>query len=108
MTIGEKIYTAIVISFAGFCLCGFGVFIYLLTRQEDAGVFIIILFVYAVFLVFFGVTAAINIVKKQLLLIPTIVQCIMLMITVWGIPVGIWGIYLLYRRYRPGEVEVDS
>ncbi len=47
-----------------------------------------------------GITTALNLYQRQLAVIPTIIQIVLLCLMVYFLPVGIAGIVLLYRRAK--------
>ena len=103
MTRGEKIYTAFVIAFALLLTIATGVFLFLLIPTSEAPdriVFVILTAVFAPIAVVLFATVAVNLAKRRLAAIPTTVQIVILMLTVWGIPVAVAGIFLLARRRR--------
>ncbi len=92
MTTAQKVYTGLVIAFGAFLVFAFGVFLFIVlpkSTKPDATKFI--MFVFAFHFTWIFLTAGINIVKQRLLVIPTIVQATLLLLTANGLPVGIWG-----------------
>lgn len=104
LTMGEQIFTAIVILFAGAVLVGLALFHFvIIPRIADPGVLYFIISLYWLAFVAIGVTVYLNLRKRRLLVIPTFIQSVLMCLTVWLIPAGIAGFYLLYRseeRYR--------
>ena len=101
MTSSQKVYTAIVILFGLFLLFALGVFYFLvLPRQAEAETIKLSMFVFAFYAAIFFVTAGVNIAKNRLSTLPTVIQAVMLLFTLYGLPFGIWGIALLREECR--------
>lgn len=101
MTASEKVYTALAICMALFMLMGVAVLaLVVLPRAEDPGVMQMVICVNLLEFVALSVTAAVNLVKRELLVVSTIVQSVVLLLTVWGIPIGVMGFVLIYRKMK--------
>ncbi len=67
---------------------------------EDPEIFYFVVSVLWLGVLLFVVTTTVNLHQRSLLLIPTVLQCIVLCLMVYFMPVGICGVVLLYRRAR--------
>lgn len=101
MTTAEKIYTALVIVCGMLMLAPLAVFHFiLLPKSSDPQMFYFILSVLWAYLLTIAITTTINLCYRSLVIIPTIVQCVVLCLAVYFLPIGIWGGYLLYHRIK--------
>jgi hypothetical protein len=104
LTTGEKVYCAAVLVCAGLLLVSLAMFHFVLIPDtDDPGVFYYIASVLWFLFATLAVTAALNLHQRSLMVVPTIVQCAALVLTVYLIPVAIWGAVLLRRRIRRGS-----
>ena len=111
MTWGEQIFTALVILFAIFLVMSMGA-MYLVTIRatDDPSVLYYAIFLFGIAAVVLGWTVAINLSRNTLSAIPTMVQCFMLLLMIYSIPLAIWGYVLLRHRKDSAELapSLDS
>jgi hypothetical protein len=101
MTTAEKVYTALVIVCGVLILLPLAVFHFMIIPKSDnPQVFYFVLAVLWIYLLTITTTTTINLCYRSLVIIPTIVQCVILCLAIYFIPIGIWGGYLLYHRTR--------
>lgn len=99
MTTPEQIYTAFVILLGMFFLVGVAVFHFMIipTAKEPRFMYLAVSMIW-IFIFAVVITTFINLYHRSLLLIPTIIQCVLLILGIYFAPIGIWGLFLL--RYR--------
>ncbi len=101
MTTAEKIYSAVVILAVGFCLASLASFHFLvIPRADDPGALYMVVSILWMIAVALTVTVAFNLWHRSLLVVPTIVQCFVLLMMVYFLPFAIWGAVLLRRRLQ--------
>lgn len=101
LTLGEKIYTAAVILAAGFLLASLASFHFLLIpRSKEPDVFYFVAAILWINFIGITTTVVLNLRARQLLVIPTIIQCVILCLMMYFAPFGIWGAVMLYRRVK--------
>ena len=92
MGIGAAIYNAFVLVFAGFLLLVVAMFHFvIIPGTDDPGIFYFLVTIYWLLFAGFTVTAAINFYQRKLVVAPTVIQCVLLSMIVWGIPLAILG-----------------
>ena len=106
MTTAQKVYTGIVIAFAALLSLGFAqLYFTVLSKPDDSGtphyqLFQFVVFAFAFIAAFLFATSGVNLAKGKLLVVSTVPQVAMLIFSVYGIPIGIWGICLLCRECK--------
>ena len=112
MKISETIYSAFTLVFAFFCFIGIIMFQVLIIPRADNPDVIpvfhftsIILGLYAIAL---SLPAILNLKNKKLGTTSTIIQIIVLMFMMYGIPFGIWGIILLVKSNKIANQNAES
>lgn len=106
MTLGEKLYTAVVILGIMFLLASLAsLHLVMIPRMEDPRTLYFIAFMQWLVVAVFAITAGMNLYCRRLLIIPTALQCILLCLMIYLLPVGIWGGVLLYRRINREKVS---
>ncbi len=101
MTTIEKIYSAVVLLCAGFFLVPILAFHFLIIPgSEDPGILYFVVSIMWMFVLALAATAAANLRYGSLLMIPTVLQCVVLCLALYFIPIAIWGGVLLYFRVR--------
>ena len=99
----ESIFLALSIVGIGFPILGIGVFSFIAlppTPGFDPGIRYFLLSLFVAQLLSLAATSAINLRRKSLEVIPTIIQCVALCLTVYFIPVAIMGFLLLRKRMK--------
>ncbi len=101
MSLGEKIYTALLLCFCILCLLG-SITVYALfhRNQEMSFSLILMLSVYLVLGTTMLLTTILNLRAAELKMIPSVIQIVLLCLTLYFIPLATWGIYLLRQRVR--------
>jgi hypothetical protein len=101
MTIGEKIYSAIVIFCTGFFLVSLGSFHFIvIPAVDEPEVLYFVASLIWMYVAALTVTIIINLYYRSLVTIPTIVQCAVLGLALYFLPIAVWGGVLLYRRLQ--------
>jgi hypothetical protein len=98
---GEKVYCAVVIICAGLLLASAAMFhLFIIPGTEEPGIFYFLAAL--IWLEFFAlaITVGLNLYYRSLLVIPTVVQCAVLALSVYLIPIAIWGGVLLYQKLQ--------
>ena len=109
LTLGEQIFTAIVILVAGFVLLGAVLFYFVLVPgSDDPGIFYFIICLYTLMFGTLAVTTYMNLRQHRLLVIPTFLQSLVLCLTVWLLPAGLAGFYLLYQSEKRHSKRPDG
>lgn len=109
MTRGEKIYTAFVTAFALMLTIAVGVFLILLVSSSEATeriTFVVLAAAFTPIAAALFTTVAVNLAKRRLGAIPTTIQIVILILTVYGIPIAVTGVLLLRRRRRSEEIPL--
>jgi hypothetical protein len=105
MTIGEKVYSAVVILCVGFFLLSLASFHFIIIPgARDPGVFYFIVSILWMYVLALLATVATNIYHRALLTIPTTIQCAILGLSFYLIPFAIWGGILLYLRLQRAKI----
>ncbi|MBN1766531.1 MAG: hypothetical protein JW860_14850 [Sedimentisphaerales bacterium] len=110
MTTGQKIYTALTILCAIVALFVAG-FLYLMTpdtKPDTVPLYKWMTFNFGLISCVLFTTSLINLIKNELLLISTIVQCGFMLITGYAAPLAIFGIILLVRKHKKGKQEIQT
>lgn len=111
VTRSEQIFTAFVILFVLFLLLAMAPIYFVVMPgldSEKISVYYLLLAIFSLYVAVFSVTAAVNLYHRSLLVIPTVIQCVMLVLTVWGLPLAIWGYLLLSRRPKPPVTDSSN
>jgi hypothetical protein len=114
MTLREQIFSALIILLVIFLLMSISVFYFMvIPRMDEPAIYYYLISLFALGAIVFTFTTAANLHHSSLLVIPTIVQCVMLLLMIYTIPLGLWGFYLLAQRSKslemtPANSEVDS
>jgi hypothetical protein len=53
-------------------------------------------------------STTINLIKKKTVLLATIFQCVFCALTIYGIPLTIWGVFQIKKGYQPIEPQPHS
>ncbi len=106
MKLADKIYTALVIVMALLMLFVVIIFYFLLIpKAQDPQIHHFMACFFLLLFLIFALTTTLNLSKGRLLLVPTIVQAAFLLLTLYGIPIAIFGVILLYRRHKQSKLE---
>lgn len=104
MKTSEKIYSAISIVFAAFCLVAILNFqLFLIPRLDNPDtipLFNMVCAMLGINIAALAVPAMLNLKNKKLGTVPTVIQIVFLMLMAYGIPIGIWGIVLLVKSKK--------
>lgn len=101
MTIAQKVYTGLVLAFGVLMLLVLGFFwLVLLPKSSNPQITKLIMFLFGFHSASILLSTGPSLVKKRLLIIPTIVQGSLLLLTTYGLPLGIWGYCLAAREAR--------
>jgi hypothetical protein len=101
LTTGETIYCVAVILCTGFLLVSLAGFHFvIIPTTDDPGIFYFIAAVLWLYVFTLAVTTSLNLTYGKLLLIPTILQCVVLGLAIYFLPIAIWGAVMLYRSKR--------
>jgi hypothetical protein len=108
MTTSEKIYCAAVIACAGLLLMSAALFhLVIIPGTEEPGIFYFLAVLVWLEIFALAATAGLNLYHRSLLVVPTIVQCVVLALGVYLIPIAIWGGVLLYRRLQRERIHAQ-
>jgi phosphatidylserine synthase len=104
MKTSEKVFTGLVLLVAAVFVCVFIPNLFSLTSYgpDGWGFNLIAVILCPLFVVILGGTASINLKKKNLDTMPTVIQIVILaLLFLWFIPLllAIWGIFLLIRKH---------
>lgn len=112
MTKGEKAYSGVVIIFAAlFAMSVASYYFIAIPIMEDPYVIRLLQIataVMAVFAISLIVTVTLNLSFKSLLTAPTVIQCITFTLTIYLIPIAIWGAVLLSRQSKREKLAAES
>ena len=107
MKISEKIYSAFTLIFAFFCVAGILNFQVLIIPRTDnpnvIPVFNLVSIILGIYAIALAITTILNLKNKNLGMVGTIIQTIILILMIYGIPFGIWGIVLLIKSKKKSE-----
>ena len=105
----EKVFLAFSIIGAFFFLLGILLFHFvIIPGAEDPSILYFLVSWFWVAFAALTITSTINIRRKSLLLIPTIIQCFVLCFTVYLIPIAIMGILLLRKRAKADTMKGEN
>src|SRR6185369_5815105 len=77
---------------------------FIIPGTNDPGVFYFIVSIMWLFVLALSATLITNLYQRALLTIPTIVQCAVLGLSAYLIPIAIWGGVLLHRRLQRAKI----
>lgn len=109
----EKAYTAVVIAFAIFLLMG-AVKIYFFSLQrlqldsESVSNVHFALFCLGISILVLTATAVFNLKTRRLNPIATVIQATFLCVSIWGIPIGIWGFIQLRKSKAWKKADAEE
>ena len=104
MKTSEQVYTSIVLCLVGLCIVAIANFqliiIPKLDNPDSVRVFHFVTVLFVLHALSFGVTSFINLTRRELETVPTVIQIVTLFMFGFGLPLAIWGIVLLVKRKR--------
>ena len=108
LTTGEKLYCGSVLGFLA--LWSFGVLSFFVFTADPNDLFMIIAMAFTgvVLIGSLCVTTSIHLLQKSLFFIPMMIQCACLLISIYGIPLAIWGAILFLRRRRREKSQAQA
>ncbi len=101
MTVSHKLYMIFVyILIAFYIFSGGMMYIIMSPKPESQLPLKLILWIITSLCMSLIITSTIIIIKKELAFIPTVLQNIFLVLSMYGIPIALFGFFLLYRKHQ--------
>ncbi len=77
-------------------------------RSDDPGIYYFVVAILWMMVLSLAITTVINLWHGSLLVIPTVVQCVALALTLFLLPFAIWGGFLLRQRIQCAQTAEES
>ncbi|MEM7477742.1 MAG: hypothetical protein AAF483_22365 [Planctomycetota bacterium] len=109
-TRGEKMYLYAAMLSGLFLIGALGVYHFVLipNLKGDGGVIYYGVVAYWIYLIVLTSTMILNLQRRTLSPIPTLLQCGALTLAIYCLPIGLWGFIMLYRRRRRNSLRQEA